>query len=60
MWQFKRTKKLHEKKMNRKRLKSQIDNLKFSKKNALIELINRAQKKKTVEKKRMKNNFMKI
>ena len=46
--------------MNRKRLKFQIDDLKFSKKNALIELINRAQKKEAAEKKRMKNNFMKI
>ena len=60
MWQKKRINELHNRQINRKRLKSQIDELRFIKENVLIKIIVKQQKKEIIEKKRIENNFMKM
>ena len=54
MWQNKRINELHDKRINRKRLKFKSVDLEFNKENALAELIVRARKEEKTEKKKLK------
>ena len=60
MWQNKRISELHEKKINRKRLKPKSVGLGLSKEDALAELAARARREEEAEKKKVENNFMKM
>ncbi len=60
MWQTTRQKELNRKKVFRKRLRFETDNLKLIKKNAKFIIIAKLQKRKNDEKKRIDALFMKI
>ena len=60
MWQNRRQNELHEKRYARKRLRAESSNLRLTKEDAKLVLINKLAKEKTIDEKRVNAQYMKM